>query len=76
MVETRYCKPSDIHWAKPFLYILATGGCPHGNPLLMVIETNGGRTGKFVVIYIYLSMKLRPLETVKSIYIIVKQVTI
>jgi hypothetical protein len=40
----------------------------------MVIETNGGRTGKFGVIFLifideaqYLSMKLRPLETVKSI---------
>jgi hypothetical protein len=28
------------------------GGRPHGNPLLMPIETNGSRTGKFGVIFL------------------------
>jgi hypothetical protein len=32
--------------------LMETGGRPHGNPLLMVIETNGGRTGKFGVIFL------------------------
>jgi hypothetical protein len=31
---------------------MQTGGRPHGNPLLMVVETNGGRTGKFGVIFL------------------------
>jgi hypothetical protein len=31
---------------------MQTGGRPHGNPLLMAIERNGGRTGKFGVIFL------------------------
>jgi hypothetical protein len=31
---------------------MQTGGRPHGNSLLMVMETNGGRTGKFGVIFL------------------------
>jgi hypothetical protein len=31
---------------------MQTGGHPHGNPLLMVMETNGGRTGKIGVIFL------------------------
>jgi hypothetical protein len=57
--------------------LMQIGGRPHGSPLLMAIETNGGRTGKFIdeawpletVQSIHLSMKLRPLETVQSIHI-------
>jgi hypothetical protein len=32
--------------------LMQTGGCPNGNPLLMVIETNGGRAGMFGVIFL------------------------
>jgi hypothetical protein len=31
---------------------MQTGGHPHGNPLLIAIGTNGGRTGKFGVIFL------------------------
>jgi hypothetical protein len=31
---------------------MQTGGRPHGNPLLMAIETNGCRTGKLGVIFL------------------------
>jgi hypothetical protein len=31
---------------------MQTGGRLHGNPLLMAIETNGGRTGKVGVIFL------------------------
>jgi hypothetical protein len=31
---------------------MQTGGRPHGNPLLMAIETNGGETRKFGVIFL------------------------
>jgi hypothetical protein len=31
---------------------MQTGGRPNGNPLLMAIETNWGRAGKFGVIFL------------------------
>jgi hypothetical protein len=34
------------------LDVNADRGRPHGSPLLMAIETNGGRTGKFGVIFL------------------------
>jgi hypothetical protein len=36
------------------LTLMQTGGRLHGNPFLVVIETNGGRAGKFGVIYLIL----------------------
>jgi hypothetical protein len=31
---------------------MQTGGRPHANPLVMAMETNGGLTGKFGVIFL------------------------
>jgi hypothetical protein len=33
---------------------MQTGSRPHGNPFLIVIETNGGRAEKFGVIFLIL----------------------